>query len=434
MRFFPSTRFRIALAAIATLLTAVPLHAQDLALVDAAELRARSGVPNFFAKLKAGKEVRVGYLGGSITAAPGWRVKSLKWFREQYPNAKVSEINAAIGGTGSGLGVFRADQDVISKKPDLLFVEFAVNDGGTSPEKIQCAMEGIVRQTWRADPDTDICFVYTLSEPMLKDLQAGKFQRSASAMEGVADHYGIPSIHFGVEVAKLVTGGKLVFKGQKPEPGSATDPMVFSTDGVHPLVETGHEIYQQVLARSFTSMKDSGTDGPHRLIGMDPLRADNWEKAKIVPITPSMLKGKWTKLDPAQPGRAQDFANRMPNMWKAEEPGASIEFIVKGTQAQIYDLVGPDGCELEVQVGESEPRKALRFDQHCTYHRLASLDLFSLPAPARSPVKITMTDGKPDKAKILSESNRLTMEKNPEPYKNHVWHAGSLLILGELAD
>jgi lysophospholipase L1-like esterase len=98
-------------------------------------------------------------LGGSITAQAGWRPKTLAWFKKNFPSATFSEINAAIGGTGSDLGVFRLQHDVLDHKPDLLFVEFAVNDGGTEPSRIQQAMEGIVRQTWKANPKTDICFV-----------------------------------------------------------------------------------------------------------------------------------------------------------------------------------------------------------------------------------------------------------------------------------
>jgi hypothetical protein len=423
----------IAILATATLATTA-LHAQDTPATPAAECTPRGGLPNFFAKLKAGEEVRVGYLGGSITAAPGWRVKSLKWLQEQYPSAKLSEINAAIGGTGSDLGVFRANQDVISKNPDLLFVEFAVNDASAAPDKIHRSMEGIVRQTWKADPTTDICLVYTLSEPMLKDLQEGRYQSSAKAMEEIANHYSIPSIHFGVEVARLVTAGGLIFKGEKPVPGNIGRPMVFSTDGVHPLVETGHEIYQQVLARSLTSMKDTGQGGPHKFVAIPPYREDNWENAKIVPITESMLKGKWTKLDPNQPGRAKDFKNRMPEMWKTEEAGASLEFIVEGTMARAYDLLGPDGCELEIQVGDQKPTKALRFDQHSVYHRLGSLNLYSSPTADRQLIKVTLTGNMPDKAKIVSEGNRPAMEKNPEAYKKAVWHVGSLLIIGDIAD
>ncbi len=410
-----------------------PVSAQDEALAPAVELNARRGTPNFFAKLNAGQEVRVGYLGGSITAANGWRVKSLKWFQGQYPQAKLSEINAAIGGTGSGLGVFRAGQDVISKRPDLLFVEFAVNDSAASPEKIQCAMEGIVRQTWTANPDTDICFVYTLAEPVLKELQAGKFQRSATAMEGVADHYGIPSIHFGVEVAKLATEGKLIFRAPKPAETKPGDPIIFTNDGVHP-TDAGHDVYQTVIVRNFEKLKPIGQGGPHKLVGMSPLRENNWEKAKIVPITESMLKGKWTKLDPTQPGRAKDFVNRLPQMWKTEEPGSSLEFIIEGTVAQAYGLFGQDGGELEIQVGEQKPRKALLFDKHSTYHRLATVDLFNAPTADRQKIKITFTATMPDKMKILSEPNRPVMEKNPEPFNKTAWHVGSLLILGDLAE
>ena len=90
-------------------------------LAAAAECHARGGLPNFFAKLRAGGEVRIAYLGGSITAQEGWRPKTLNWFQEQFPLAKVSQINAAIGGTGSDLGVFRLKQDVLDQRPDLLF-------------------------------------------------------------------------------------------------------------------------------------------------------------------------------------------------------------------------------------------------------------------------------------------------------------------------
>jgi lysophospholipase L1-like esterase len=421
MRLFP-----IITALIATML---PLRAQEKA--PAVELSARGGLPNFFAKLKAGDEVRVGYLGGSITAANGWRVKSLAWLKEQYPSAKLSEINAAIGGTGSDLGVFRANQDVISKKPDLLFVEFAVNDGGAKPENIQRCMEGIVRQTWKADPNTDICFVYTISEPMLKDYQSGFLSSSATAMEGVANHYGIPSIAFGVEVAKQVTDGSLIFTG-KPDPAKPGE-RFFTGDNVHP-GDTGHEVYQTVIARSFTAMKDTGTGGPHKVTAKDPLHADNWENAKIVPISASMLKGKWTKLDATQPGLAKGFHHRLPDMYRAEEPGASLEFILEGRVAQVYGLVGPDGGEVEIQIDGGTPKKALLFDRYCTYHRLGKLGIFSGEKSDRHTIKVTLTPNMPDKKKILAESNHAAMEKNPEPYKKATWYAGSLLVIGDVAE
>ncbi|MHC4253216.1 MAG: SGNH/GDSL hydrolase family protein, partial [Planctomycetota bacterium] len=193
-----------------------------------------------------GGPVRIAYFGGSITAAPGWRVKTLAWFRETWPRAEITETNAAIGGTGSDLGVFRCSKDVLASKPDLIFVEFSVNDGGAPPEQIHRTMEGIVRQTRREDPETDICFVYTFRVGYEKQLLNGLCPRATSAHERVAAHYGIPSINMALRIVELEREGKLVYKAA---PGEAAPEgrTLFSRDGVHPLKE-GHAIYARVIA------------------------------------------------------------------------------------------------------------------------------------------------------------------------------------------
>lgn len=68
----------------------------DFPLATAVECSPRAGLPNFLAKSKKpGAEVRIAYLGGSITAQPGWRPKTLAYFQKIWPQAKISEINAA---------------------------------------------------------------------------------------------------------------------------------------------------------------------------------------------------------------------------------------------------------------------------------------------------------------------------------------------------
>ena len=121
------------LAPLAALPAAEPAATPSTSTHDpktAEELRVRDGLPNVFAKLAAGGPVRVAYLGGSITAANGWRPKSLAWFQSQYPNAQLIEINAAISGTGSDYGACRIATDVLSMNPDLVFMEHRVNGGG----------------------------------------------------------------------------------------------------------------------------------------------------------------------------------------------------------------------------------------------------------------------------------------------------------------
>ena len=86
---------------------------------------------NTFYKLKHNLSLTVGYFGGSITEGAGasdasktsWRAGVTDWFRVTYPDAVVREIQATIGGTGSDLGMYRCDADLLSKNPDLVFVE-----------------------------------------------------------------------------------------------------------------------------------------------------------------------------------------------------------------------------------------------------------------------------------------------------------------------
>jgi lysophospholipase L1-like esterase len=402
--------------------------------VAAVECRARKGLPNFFSKLQRGDEVRIAYFGGSITAQDGWRPKSLKWFQDKFPQAKTSQINAAIGGTGSDLGVFRCQQDVLQHKPDLLFVEFAVNDGGAAPEQIYRCMEGIIRQTWRANRLTDVCFVYTLAGNMLATLQAGKFPRAASAMEKLADHYGIPTIHLGYEVAQLEKSGRLVFKGAKPkteeEKARLGDKVLFSPDEVHPYTDTGHQLYLDAITRSLPQIQAAGMPGPHPLI--EPFVADNWEQAKLLPLSRATLSGGWQKLDPATNNIARSFKNRLPELWMAGKPGESVTFKFKGVAAGIYDLLGPDCGQLIVTLDDRKPINVARFDSFCTYHRLGKfMAAEKLPATVHT-VRIEIHPQSPDKAKILAQRQE-KMDK-PERFEGTQWYAGYLLLIGDLVE
>jgi len=397
----------------------------------AVECTPRGGLPNFRAKVEAGETVRIAYLGGSITAAPGWRVQSREWLSSTYPDATFEEIHAAIGGTGSDLGVFRLQNDALRHGPDLLFVEFAVNDGGASPERIHKAIEGIVRQTWRADPETDICFVYTLSEPMLPDLKSGEMPRAASAMEDLADHYEIPSIHFGVKVVEMLKAGELVFKAPKPKSPEAK-PLVFSSDGVHPLTETGHRIYTDTIARNWPILWESGKEKAEHPL-KPPYRNDNWEEAKQIPVTMAMLEGEWEQLGPDD-SLAKRFQRNMPQMFRAKSAGAALKFTLKGTTASVFDLVGPDGGQIEIRVNEKEPSFAKRFDGYCTYSRMAKTEIMTESEKGTYQVRATLTGEPLDKREILFEKNRGDFDKNPDQYKDHFWHVSSLLIIGDLSD
>lgn len=430
---FPAFRLLfLSLFAAASLPAAEP----EFPLVPAQECRPRSGLPNFLKKVsQPGAELRVGYFGGSITAQPGWRVKTLAHFQKTWPQAKISEINAAIGGTGSDLGVCRLQQDMLAQKPDLLFVEFAVNDGGAQPEQIIRCMEGIVRQTWRALPECDICFVYTVTEALVPALLDGKFQRSASAMESVADHYGIPTIHMGMEVAKLAKEGKLLWKAKLPkteeEKKAVGDKFVFAPDSVHPHVETGHELYLQAIVRSWQPITTaSGKPAAHTLAAA--LNANNYEKANLAPITAARLSSGITALDMKTDAFGKRWANRLPNLHTGSNPGETITFKFKGTRCALYDIVGPDCGQVIVTLDDKPARIVPRFDPYCTYHRLSTLTIGDGLPDTLHTVKIEIHPDQPDKAAILAKNGN-TIDK-PERFNGTKIFPGAILLVGEIVE
>ena len=358
--------------------------------VKAEEVNVRDGIGHVMEKIRAGKPVTIAYLGGSITEMDGWRRLSREWLQQKYPQCKFTEVHAAIGGTGSGLGVFRFGHDALQYKPDLLFVEFATNDGGAAPEEIWSNFDGIIRQTWRQDPETDIVFTYTITAPMMKDYGAGMCPRAASAMEQIADYYGIPSIGFGPRVAAEDKAGRLVMSiGEietavpKETPGrdrlineelKRKGQLLFAKDGVHPALP-GHGFYLESIKAAWAAMETmKPTDHAKKLVA--PFFDTRREAAKMVPIRPEMLKGHWTKLSANDPNQKR-FEKRGGQMWMADTPGDRLCFTFKGTECLVYDLLGPDCGRVWVTVdGKRAQHPRVRFDSYCTYYRLAGFPVF----------------------------------------------------------
>lgn len=416
--------------AFAAMSWAWSVGAAEYQAVPAQKIRPREGIGHVMAKIRAGKKVTVAYLGGSITAANGWRPKTTAWLQKTFPDARFEEIHAAIGGTGSDLGVFRVGHDVLQHNPDLLFVEFAVNDGGASPDAIWRNMEGIVRQTWHKDPKTDIIFAYTIHEGMINDLKKGSCPRSASAMELLATFYGIPSVNFQVPVVELLEQNKLVFKADKqPEGGK----IWFAADGCHPR-DAGHEIYLTLMADAITQMKDS-RPADHQAKLAKTFVADNAEAARMVPVQEKMLSGDWKAL-PAAHDKQKAFGKRMGQIWMATQPGSKLHFRFKGSAAKLYDLLGPDGGQVIITVdGKTGSKPVPRFDSYCVSHRIATLNLVSGADPNQvHEVTVEIHPEQPDRKSVAFRLKDPEKElKMPKYQGTRVW-VGQILLLGDLAE
>ena len=347
--------------------------AYDFNATAAEELRVRDGLPNFIAKLEAGGPVRIAYLGGSITAANGWRPKTLAWFKEHFSKAEVIEINAAISGTGSDYGACRIAGDVLAQHPDLVFMEHRVNGGGGFEAK---SVEGVVRQIWKNNPRTDICLIYTINQPMLKDLQAGKSPWFGAIMEKIANVYGLPSIDLGVEIARREQVGSLIFKAAAPASGK----LVFSADGTHP-GDAGHDVYRDVIARSLLTMKLAGQRGDHRLPA--PMESRCWESAGLLAITNARLSAGWTVVNPEKDAVYRDDFGRTHAMLrggvKCDQAGETVTVKWSGTTIGFSDI--PQGGEMVVEVAiDSQPPVVIKRPQ--TEPRRKFARFFYLPEQA----------------------------------------------------
>lgn len=396
-------------------------------------VQARAGLGNALTKLHHGGEVRVAYFGGSITAAAGWRVKTLQWLQAKYPQTKVIEVNAAIGGTGSDLGVFRFQQDVLAHRPDLIFVEFSVNDGGAPPERIWRAFDGFLRQAWEQDPSIDFCFVYTFRVGYEADLLQGLCPQAASADEMIAEYYGLPSINVALKAVQLAEAGKLVYVPERDAQGQPVPVLAgvikFSDDGVHPLDEA-HQVYADLIAEAWEQMATVATPRPHAT--KPPFIADNWEDARLVPLHRGMLSPGWRKLD-ATDSVAKAFADRMPEMWQADRPGEKLHFRFRGTAAKLYDILGPDGAQVMVTLDGKTTGPVPRFDSFCSYHRLATLEIGEGLVDAVHEVTVEVHPEQPDRSSVTNvEKDKPGFD--PARFDGTVLRVGSLMLIGQVIE
>jgi lysophospholipase L1-like esterase len=404
------------------LLLAVLAPVRTFAASGEPELHARNGLPRLAALARAASgELRVAYLGGSITAADGWRGLTTENLRKLFPRLTVVEIAAGLPGTGSDLGVCRLETDVLRHRPDLLFVEFAVNDAATPPERIGRTLEGIVRQALHADPGLDLWFVYTFSTPGLPDLQAGRFPPAAEAMETVAAHYGIPSLHLGVEVARRIAAGTFVFRASADAAAPA-----FSLDGVHP-TPAGHRIYAEVVARSLPALLAAAA--PRAPALPPPLHVDNWSGASLLFVDRLNRHGDWSPVPADDPNLRGSTQALLPPLRRASAPGAAIEFEFTGRRFGLLGIAAPDSGSFRVTVDDLPPVTDTFFDAYVSPAFCRQRGWFFPQELAAGPhrVRVELLAAGPDKAEIKAAAGKPIAD--PAPYAaNRLTLAGALVV------
>ncbi|MBO4532235.1 MAG: SGNH/GDSL hydrolase family protein [Treponema sp.] len=190
-----------------------------------------SRVKKVLEKLRAGEEVILAAIGGSVTEGAGpsdfhqgyaYQFKDL--FIQKYAanTEKVKFVPAGIGGTPSAMGVVRYEKDVVAasgRDPDLLIIEFAVNDW------LECTntrgIEYIVRKA--LENGTAVIMLYA----------AATYTNQQGQISPVADFYELPQVS--------ISDG-LAGSGVNQE----KDSKVYYSDYVHP-TRYGHTYMAKCL-------------------------------------------------------------------------------------------------------------------------------------------------------------------------------------------
>lgn len=94
-----------------------------------------------------GHSVPAGYFKTPVVnTLEAYPYQVLKALKTAYPYAVINIINTSIGGENSERGAKRFATDVLIHKPDVLFIDYALNDRGIGLDKAKESWESMIKQ------------------------------------------------------------------------------------------------------------------------------------------------------------------------------------------------------------------------------------------------------------------------------------------------
>lgn len=308
-----------------------------------------SAVKAVIKKAMSGQAVTVAALGGSITegfysSAPEKSYAGImaKWWRETFPETKITYINAGIGATDSYLGLHRAERDVLSCGPDFIIVDFTVND--TAEPFYEKSYERLIQTLLSAKSRPAVVLLFMTMED---GTNAQVFHSR------VGEKYRLPMISYGNVVLAEIEAGQYQWSDISP-------------DDIHPN-DKGHEIagglicayLDRLYAECRTEQETAGKEDEKEIFGIDcpspkegignildgesiePINWNGWEKADLHPH----LHYGW--LGNAESGNLEfelEFANLGLTYWKAVDGSfGKAEIYVDGKCEKVLDGNFPGG-------------------------------------------------------------------------------------------
>lgn len=219
---------------------------------------------NVLQKARAGEDTTVAFIGGSITQGAGaipiheqcYAWKTFRGFCElcgRGTEENIRYVKAGVGGTSSELGMVRYDRDVCSGgkvNPDLVVVEFAVNDEGdeTGGECFECLVRKILDSP--GEPAVILLFSVFSNDENLQE-----------RLSKVGKAYGLPMVSLKDCVVEQFYC--------KPETGRVVSKNQYFYDVYHPS-NTGHTVMADCLMHLIRKADEAEECGSAALLDSIP--------------------------------------------------------------------------------------------------------------------------------------------------------------------
>jgi len=200
----------------------------------------------------------------------------MDYLRKKYPRTPFAFHDAAIGGTGSKLGMFRLERDVMSHKPDLIFYDFTCNDDldGTDIETL-ASYEGLLRKMINQGipvVQEFFCFKYNMNSAAL---QLPRYV----AHKKIAEAYHTATADALASVSNAVLSKKVDIQ------------TVWPADGAHPY-DAGYELFFEAVRDGF---EKAVTDGLVCVVPTAPVFSDQYAKASRLVLVDHPLPPGWVR-------------------------------------------------------------------------------------------------------------------------------------------
>ena len=315
---------------------------------------ASSSAPDFSEfdrRAQEGDVLNVVFLGGSLTwgahatdpMRTSYRARVSRRLEEEYPKARLRFWDAAIGGTGSQLAAFRLERDVLKREPDLVFLDFTINDNpyGEPDADRLASYESLVRRLVCAGvPVVQAIFAAkgdVMPEPKPRPLDA--------AHKAIASAYGLP------------TGDAVELMRAKVADGEVTADDLWDCppDETHP-GDMGYGLYAEAVWDAFMrAVREKRVCRvPERMLHADTYMAVN--RARISGL--GALPVGWRVGQAHRNAVAFDFvmSRWTDDMGIAEGEAAPLRLKVRGTNVLIFGEGTPSSGSYEVRIDGGEPK------------------------------------------------------------------------------